>query len=91
MESNVEKEDRNRDLEIKLKQYVLKNSFLLYFWRQFISTVKQYIYIYALILQSVEMMKEEISRRFEEISKDLQASEKDYKLLRIEFEKGNKR
>lgn len=91
MESNVEKEDRNRDLERKLKQYVLKNSFLLYFWRQFISTVKQYIYIYALILQSVEMMKEEISRRFEEISKDLQASEKDYKLLRIEFEKGNKR
>lgn len=91
MESNVEKEDRNRDLEIKLKQYVLKNSFLLYFWRQFISTVKQYIYIYALILQSVEMMKEEISRLFEEISKDLQASEKDYKLLRIEFEKGNKR
>lgn len=36
-------------------------------------------------------MKEEISRRFKEILKDLQASEKDYKLLRIEFEKGNKR
>lgn len=42
-------------------------------------------------LNHVEMMKEDLSRRFEEVSKDLQASEKDNKLLRIEFEKNCKR
>ncbi|XP_065931947.1 putative leucine-rich repeat-containing protein DDB_G0290503 isoform X2 [Magallana gigas] len=42
-------------------------------------------------LNQVEMMKEDLSRRFEEVSKDLRASEKDYKLLHIEFEKGNNR